>query len=116
MSSTIQKRHHRGILRFCIAFTVTAIASLSNSTTLWGDTVRVPQDTKTIQEGIDAAEDGDIVIVDAGTYKERIQLKPGVTVRSAGDDTKGELGLKRAETTIIDGNVEGATNPGVVMA
>ena len=85
MSSTIQKRHHRGILRFCIAFTVTAIASLSNSTTLWGDTVRVPQDHKTIQEGIDAAEDGDIVIVDAGTYRERIQLKPGVTVRTRSD-------------------------------
>ncbi len=78
-------------------------------------TIRVPQDHNTIQAGIDAASSGDVVVVDAGTYKERIHLKPGITVRSAGDDRKGKLGLQRAETTIIDGNVAGATAPGVTM-
>ena len=78
-------------------------------------TIRVPQDHPTIQAGIDASASSDVVLVDAGTYKERIHLKPGVTVRSAGDNSKGKLGLKRAEATIIDGNVAGATAPGVTM-
>ncbi len=78
--------------------------------------IRVPQDHKTIQQGIDAAEDGDTVLVGAGTYKERIRLKPGITLKSDGDDAKGKLGLKRAEATIIDGTVPGANGPGVAMA
>jgi hypothetical protein len=78
-------------------------------------TIRVPQDHNTIQAGIDAASSGDVVVVDAGTYKERIHLKPGITVRSTGDDSKGKLGLQRAEATIIDGNVAGAKAPGVTM-
>jgi hypothetical protein len=79
-------------------------------------TLQVPQDQKTIQAGIDAAKVGDTVVVSAGTYKERIRLKPGFTVKSAGNNAKGQLGLKRAEATIIDGSVTGAKGPGVTMA
>ena len=61
---------------------------------------------------IGVAKAGDTVLVSPGTYKERIRLKPGITVKSAGDDAKGKLGLKRAEATIIDGNVKGAKGPG----
>ncbi len=78
-------------------------------------TIRVPQEHKTIQAAIDAASAGDTVIIDPGTYKERIRLKDGVTVRSAGDDEKGRLGLRRAEATIIDGGGEGES-AGVTMA
>lgn len=79
------------------------------------ETHRVPQDFATIQAAIEAARSGDVVLVAAGRYKERLQLKPGVTLRSEGDDARGELGLKRAEATIIDG--EGAGDkPGVSMA
>jgi parallel beta-helix repeat protein len=79
-------------------------------------TIRVPQDQPAIQAAIDKATPGETVLVSAGTYRERLRLKPGVVVKSAGDDTKGKLGLKRAEATIIDGNFEGAEGPGVMMA
>ncbi len=79
-------------------------------------TLHVPQDHPTIQAAIDAAGAGDTVLVAAGTYRERIQLKAGVTLKSAGDDTRGTLGLKRAESTIVDGNVPGASGAGITMA
>jgi parallel beta-helix repeat protein len=77
---------------------------------------RVPEDHKTIQAAIDAAQPGDTVQVAAGRYQERIKLRPNVTVRSAGDDTQGKIGLKRAEVTIIDGGGQNGDQPGVVMA
>ena len=44
------------------------------------------------------------------------RLKPGITLKSAGDDTKGQLGLKRAEATIIDGGGKAGQGPGIAMA
>ncbi len=79
-------------------------------------TIRVPQDHKTIQAAISATSAGDTVLVTAGTYRERLRLKESVTLRSAGDDTKGKLGLKRAEATIIDGGGKDGEGPGVAMA
>lgn len=79
-------------------------------------TLRVPQDHKTIQAAIDTAEDGDTVLVSAGEYQERIALKPGIFLRSEGDDARGTAGLKRAEETVIHGGGEEGTSPGVVMA
>ena len=93
MRSTIRPQH-RGIHPLPVAM----IASFFVATSLWADTIRVPQDHETIQAAIDAAKAGDTVVVGAGTYRERLRLKPGVTVKSAGDDAKGKLGLKRAET------------------
>jgi hypothetical protein len=80
------------------------------------DTIRVPKDYASIQAAINAASAGDTVLVAAGTYRERLRLKERVTLRSVGDDTKGKLGLKRAETTIIDGGGKEGEGPGVAMA
>ncbi len=85
-------------------------------TSLAAEQRRVPQDYTTIQAGINAASQGETVLVSAGTYRERIQLKEGVIVRSEGDDTRGMRGLNRAEMTIIDGSMDGAKGPGVAMA
>jgi parallel beta-helix repeat protein len=81
-----------------------------------GAELRVPVDFNTIQSAIDAAKSGDTVLVAAGTYRERLTMKPGTTLRSAGDDSKGKLGLKRAETTIIDGGGIDGSGAGVDMA
>ena len=73
-----------------------------------------PREFSTIQTAIQAAAKGDTIMVAAGTYRERLTLKPGIIVRSEGDDTKGKTGLKRAEATILDGSV--GSGAGVEMA
>jgi hypothetical protein len=93
---------------------VTLLAAASERVS--ADTIQVPRNHPTIQSAIDAATDGDVVLVAVGTYRERLRLKDGVTLRSAGDDSKGKLGLKRAEATIIDGGGKNGEGPGVAMA
>ena len=74
----------------------------------------VPKDYSSIQSAIDKAKANDRVLVEPGTYAERIVLKEGVMVRSVGEDAKGVLGLKRAEMTIL--NYPKGEGPGVTMA
>ena len=69
-------------------------------------TIQVPKNHAGIQNAIDAAKPGDTVLVTAGTYRKPLKLKPGVIVKSTGNDDKGKLGLKRAEATILEGGVE----------
>jgi hypothetical protein len=95
-------------------FTLACLVGLSGA--LDAGTLRVPQEHKKIQAAINAAKSGDVVLVSPGTYKERIRMKPGITLKSTGDDTKGKIGLKRAEATIIDGGGKDAKGPGVAMA
>ncbi len=83
---------------------------------LTGASLQVPEQHATVQAAIDASTSGDTILVSAGTYHERIALKPGVTLRSAGNDAKGKLGLKRAEATILDGGGGSDKTPGVAMA
>lgn len=75
----------------------------------------VPRDHETIQAAIDASNPGDLILVAPGRYRENIRLKPGMVLRSDGDDALGMVGLKRAEATTIDGGTE-ANQPGIVMA
>ena len=90
------------------------IASLTCGT--YSADLNVPGQHKTIQAAINAASSGDTVLVASGVYNERIKLKAGVTLRSVGDNSKGKLGLKRAEATIIDGGGDKGTGAGVDMA
>ena len=76
----------------------------------------VPQQFKTIQGAIDSASYGDTIIVSPGVYHERIKLKAGITLVSAGNNTKGKIGYLRAEQTIIDGSRSDSKKPGVEMA
>jgi hypothetical protein len=58
-------------------FAVAAVAA--------ADIIYVPGQYTTIQEGIDAASAGDIVMVAPGTYAEEIDLKADVVVQGAGE-------------------------------
>jgi WD40 repeat protein len=57
-----------------------------------GKEIRVPQDYKTIQQAVDAADEGDTILVDVGTYPENLRIAKGLTL----------IGADR-ERTIIDG-------------
>ncbi len=71
----------------------------------------VPDDYFTISEALEAAMEGDTVVVYPGTYNERIKMKEGVSLVSyAGDGGNEEVAgpgvkkvLRRALRTIIDG-------------
>lgn len=98
--------------RLAVAF----LASLLCAANSPAAELRVPTGFPTIQAAVDAAKPGDVVLVQAGTYRERVRLKDRVTLRSAGDDAPGKLGLARAEATVIDGGGKQDEQPGVAMA
>ena len=95
---------------------VCALVAIAATHPALATTRRVPQDHPTIRVAIDASDSGDTILVAAGQYLERIRLKPGITLRSDGDDARGTEGLQRAEATIIDGGGAAGDQPGVVMA
>lgn len=70
--------------RFCLLFAIIALATaLPLSSASAGSVLNVPVDYPTIQAAIDAATQGDTVLVAPGEYVESIELKSGVTVQSA---------------------------------
>ncbi len=97
--------------KWCLLFP--AIFMLTESAQ--AETLYVPAGHPAIQAAIDAAAAGDTILVAPGRYRERLKLKPGILLRSAGDDAPGDHGLKRAEVTILDGGGAG-DQPGVALA
>lgn len=77
----------------------TLVLSLSISLCCFADTIHVPGDQPTIQDGIDAALNGDVVLVAPGTYMENLVFNgKAVTVKSSGGPVE----------TIIDGGYDGS--------
>ncbi|MBL4697549.1 MAG: right-handed parallel beta-helix repeat-containing protein [Phycisphaerales bacterium] len=76
-----------------------------------GDILRVPDQYGTIQSAIDAAVDGDTVLVSPGHYFEQIVYTKNIDLRSTDGPTttiiEGPLGAKalvtHAEDTVVDG-------------
>ena len=88
------------IAAVCVRFDMKQILTslILFSTFSFATTINVPADYSTIQGGIDAANDGDMVLVQAGTYVENINFN-GKNISVIGADR---------ETTIIDGNQNGS--------
>jgi len=69
-------------------------------------TINIPEDYPTIQEGINASSNGDIVLVQPGTYVENINFNgKNITVASLFLTTQDETYISQ---TIIDGNQNGS--------
>jgi polygalacturonase len=83
------KRHSA----FCTLATI-SVCLLSATFSQAATTIHVPADQPTIQSGINAASNGDTVLVAPGTYKENINFSgKAITLKSSGG----------ARVTIIDG-------------
>jgi len=65
-------------------------------------TIRVPQDQPTIQAGINAAQDGDLVLVSPGTYAEQLTLSGKTITLASQFYATGDPSF--VDQTIIDGN------------
>ncbi len=78
-------------------------------TTVFGDIINVPGDQPTIQAGINAAVNGDEVVVAVGTYNESINfLGKAVTLRSSGGPAVTTIDARGAGSVVTCAAGEGA--------
>lgn len=79
-----------------------AFAAMWCGSSLSAATIQVPSDVRTIQGAVDAASDGDVLIVAAGTWHETINMKGKAIVLKSADGP---------EATVLDGR----TLPGSIV-
>ncbi|NQT34936.1 right-handed parallel beta-helix repeat-containing protein [bacterium] len=94
--------------RFCRYLFIAAVFSFTaypTPHTLSARVINIPDDEETIQSGIDAAEDGDTVLVQPGTYYENINFEgKAITVGSLFLTTGNEAYI---DSTVINGDSSG---------
>lgn len=71
-----------------VAVGVAGLAACGDREAPAGRVIRVPADEVTIQQGVDRARKGDLVLVAPGTYRESVRVtKPGITIRGEDRNT-----------------------------
>ena len=106
---------------FCSQSLLRKLCSLLLMLPLPGAEITAPGQFPNLQSALNTAKPGDVVIVAPGRYHEQLVIPEGVTLQTKGDAEKGEIGLARAEATIIDSQgkapavtlLEGATLDGM---
>ncbi len=95
-----------GIMKYAlvgVAVVIIVVVAISAIFALGDSTITVPDKYPTIQEAIDAAEDGEEIIVDIGVYRENIDFRgKNIILRSTDPDDPDVV-----ENTIIDGSGSG---------
>ncbi|OGV98719.1 MAG: hypothetical protein A2W53_03275 [Nitrospinae bacterium RIFCSPHIGHO2_02_39_11] len=100
----------RSIITLILSFLLVAMGSGFNGTE--ATVLSVPSQYKTIQDAINASSSGDIIRVSAGTYKEQIKLKAGITLRGEGYEKTVIDGEKKNGNVVVGANdavIEGFT-------
>lgn len=92
-----------------ILIVVTCTTALLNSSGLFSQPILIPQDYQTIQEGIDAASDGDSVIVAPGVWYEHLTISDKSIIL-------GSWFLTTGDTTYIRQTTLNGSNTGRVIA
>ena len=79
----MSKTTRRFLLALCAALVMVAGACSSTYSTEDGlEAIRVPQNVETIQEAVDKATEGDVILIDEGTYNEAVDVTTAnITIR-----------------------------------
>lgn len=84
---------------------LSVVFALAATPAAFATTINVPSDYSTIQAAINAAVNGDVIVVAAGTFKENIDfLGKAITVQGA-----GRRPPSNAPFTLVDGSLGGPT-------
>lgn len=98
------------IITLILSFLLVAMGSGFNGAE--ATVLSVPSKYKTIQDAVNASSSGDVIQVSAGTYKEQIQLKAGITLRGEGYEKTVIDGEKKNGDVVVGANdtvIEGFT-------
>ena len=90
---------------------LSAVAALACSSLGFAATINVPSEYPMIQSAIDAAQNGDSILVEAGTYNERIDfLGKEITVLSVSGSSNTIIDASASGTVVTFANGEESTS------